>query len=190
MHISDIIKDAEQYKYSHTTWYNCPFGSVLVFTHQFKKEAHCKVYMIKGYAIDPKKDSIKEDSLRGILHIDTSIGKPSDFITRTGLKVKIPYGRLRNAKYRESKSKAICPGLDLRPLQQRLRTELGDLARFRHLYYSLCGKGFITTRIYEDWEECRKAIYARYEADKARLIANHKEREKINARIISHNLPF
>jgi len=36
-------------------------------------------------------------------------------------------------KVTKRKSQAICPGLDLRPLQQEYRRKLGDVHRFKHL---------------------------------------------------------
>ena len=75
-------------------------------------------------------------------------------------------------------------------LQKQLRQELGDLARFRHLYNSLKCKGIIVEPLYLDYEAARATIYERYNDCKNRMIQAHKDREKINARNVSQYLPF
>ena len=86
--------------------------------------------------------------------------------------------------------KPICEGLNLRPLQKQLRQDLGDLARFKHLYGSLKSKGIIVESLYLDYEAARATIYERYNDCKNRMIQAHKDREKINARNVSQYLPF
>lgn len=95
--------------------------------------------------------------------------------------IDVPWGVLRNPNYKfrkaKRKSKAICPGLDLRPLQQEYRRKLGDLHRFKHalqqikaLYPRVFWDSFDHAPDYFSIKAMEKYLKDNYAYDKQRMI--------------------
>lgn len=103
--------------------------------------------------------------------------------------ISVPWGVLRNPKYKfrkaKRKSQAICPGLDLRPLQQEFHRNLGDLHRLKHalnrarqLYPRAFWDSFNPNGVdFYNIKEMEKWLRDKYQYDKARMIAVWKEKQ-------------
>lgn len=100
----------------------------------------------------------------------------------------VPWGVFRNPNYKfrkNRKSKAICPGLDLRPLQQEYRRKLGDLHRFKHalqqikaLYPRVFWDSFDHAPDYFSIKAMEKYLKDNYAYDKQRMIDAHERGKK------------
>lgn len=90
----------------------------------------------------------------------------------------VPWGVFRNPNYKfrkNRKSKAICPGLDLRPLQQEYRRKLGDMARFSMLLREMRAIGLNTlVQSSFDVSLAKLLLKRQYEYRKKEIIALHK----------------